>query len=83
MIISITTTTVLNKNKTIVTENVDKTDLRLEMLRDVKSLFNTWRILGYDFNYECSETKFGYKVTKTVKQHKETKELIIQEFKYN
>lgn len=82
MKISITTTTILNKNKTVITENVDKTDFRLEMLKNVKSLFNTWRILDYDFDYKCGQTKFGYKVVKTIKQHIETKEIIIQEFQY-
>lgn len=85
MKIDIITTTILNGQKSITTEkNIDKrNDIRVEMLKDIKGCFNAWRILDYYFDYECGQTKYGYKVVKTIRQHKETKETVITEFNYN
>lgn len=85
MKIDITTTIIVNGQKTITTEkNVDKSnDIRLEMLKNIKGCFKSWAILDYNFDYKCDHTKQGYKVVKTIRQHKETKETVITEFNYN
>jgi len=85
MKIDIITTTILNGQKSVTTEkNIDKNnDIRVEMLKDINGCFKSWKILDYNFDYECSQTKYGYKVVKTIRQHKETKETVITEFNYN
>jgi len=85
MKIDIITTTILNGKKSIITEkNIDKSnDIRIEMLKNIKGCFKIWLILDYDFDYECNQTKYGYKVVKIIRQHKETKETVITEFNYN
>jgi hypothetical protein len=85
MKIDITTTTIVNGKKSVTTEkNIDKrNDIRIEMLKDIDGCFTSWQILDYDFDYECRQTKYGYKVVKTIRQHKETKETVITEFNYN
>lgn len=77
-------TTVYDKGiKTQKTEKVKKDDLRIEMLSRYKSLSNTYNILDCLFDYECSQTKFGYRITKTIVQHKTTKHTTIQNISYN
>jgi hypothetical protein len=77
-------TTILNgSSKTKTTENVQKDDLRLEMLTNYKSLAQTYSVLDCVFDYECSQTKFGYRITKTIVQHKTTKHTTIQQITYN
>lgn len=83
MKITILTTIIENGTKTQKTENVKNDDLRIEMLANVKSLFSTYAILDCIFDYECSQTKLGYKITKTIVQHKITKHTTIQEISYN
>jgi len=85
MKIDITTTTILNGQKSETTEkNIDKSnDIRIEMLKDINGCFKSWQILDYNFDYKCNQTKYGYKVVKTIRQHKETKETVITEFNYN
>ena len=84
MKIDIITTTILNGQKSVKIENnVDKNnDIRVEMLKDINSCFKSWQILDYNFAYECGQTKCGYKIVKTIRQHKETKETVITEFNY-
>ena len=85
MKIDIITTTIINGQKTVTTEkNIDKSnDISIEMLKDINGCFKSWQILDYNFDYECKQTKYGYKVVKTIRQHKETKETVITEFNYN
>lgn len=83
MKITILTTVFDDTNKIQTSENVQRNDLRLEMLANVHSLFNTYRILDCVFDYECSQTKFGYRITKTIVQHKITKHTTIQNITYN
>ena len=85
MKIDITTTTIVNGQKSVIIEkNIDSAnDIRVEMLKDIKGCFKSWQILDYIFDYECGQTKHGYKVVKTMRQHKETKETVITEFDYN
>ena len=83
MKITILTTVFDGANKTQKTENVQKNDLRIEMLANVKSLFTTWNILDSYFDYECGQTKYGYRVIKTVVQHKTTRHTTIQQIIYN
>jgi hypothetical protein len=83
MKIQISTTIIDGSNKTQKTETVQKNDLRIEMLANYKSLSTTYNILDCVFDYECSQTKFGYKITKTIVQHKRTKHTTIQIINYN
>ena len=84
MKIDIITTTIKNGVTEITTEkNVDKNDLRLEMLKNVKTIHNTWRILDFYFDYSCSQTKFGFKVTETFRLHKNRTEQVTTKFIYN
>lgn len=83
MKITILTTVFDGANKTQTSEKVQRDDLRLEMLANVHSLFNTYRILDCVFDYECGQTKFGYRITKTIVQHKITKHTTIQNITYN
>jgi hypothetical protein len=83
MKITITTTIFDGINKALKTENVQRNDLRIEMLTNPLSLFNTYRILDCVFDYECSKTKFGYRITKTIVQHKTTRHTTIQQITYN
>jgi hypothetical protein len=77
-------TTVYDKGvKTVKTENVQKNDLRIELLKNYKSLDTTYNFLDCLFAYECSQTKHGYKITKTIVQHKKTKHTVIQNISYN
>jgi len=83
MKITILTTVYDGANKTQTSENVKKDDLRIEILTNPLNLFNTYRILDCVFDYECSQTKHGYRVTKTTVQHKITKHTTIQQITYN
>lgn len=83
MKITITTTVFDKGKKSQTSENVQKNDLRIEMLANVHSLFNTYKILDCVFDYECSATKFGYRITKTIVQHKITKHTTVQKISYN
>lgn len=77
-------TTVFDGNTKIQTsENVQKNDLRIEMLANYKSLSTTYNIFDCVFDYECSQTKFGYRITKTIVQHKITKHTTVQQISYN
>jgi hypothetical protein len=78
------TTTVFDKGiKTQKTENVQKNDLRIEILSSYKTLSSTYNILDCLFDYECSNTKHGFRITKTIVQHKVTKHTTIQNIFYN
>lgn len=83
MTIDIVTTTILNGQKSITTEKTLINDIRLEMLKDIDGCYKSWQILDYVFDYKCSQTKYGYKIVKTIRQHKKTKETVITEFNYN
>jgi hypothetical protein len=83
MKITITTTVFNQGKKSQISENVQNSDLRIEMLKNVRGLFNTYRILDCVFDYECSTTKFGYRITKTIVQHKITKHTTVQKISYN
>jgi len=83
MKITILTTVFYGGTKTQKTENVQKNDLRIEMLANYKSLRTTYNILDCVFDYECGQTKFGYRITKTIVQHKITKHTTVQQISYN
>lgn len=83
MKIQIATTIIDGGVKTQKIENVQKNDLRLEMLTNYKSLSTTYDILDCVFDYECSQTKYGYRITKTIVQHKITKHTTIQIINFN
>ena len=83
MKITIETITIEGNKRTKTTENVQKDDLRIEILSSFRSLDATYNLLDCVFDYECSQTKYGYKITKTIVQHKETKNTTIQKISYN
>lgn len=80
---SLITTIIFNGKKTITKENLKNDDIRLEMLKDIKNKYSVYSILDCDFDYRCSHTKYGYKVTKTIIQNRLTKEITIQDFNFN
>lgn len=83
MKIIINTKVISNGEITEKSEKVNKDDLRIEMLSRYKSLSTTYNILDCIFDYECSQTKYGYRITKTIVQHKHTKHTTIQQISYN
>ena len=83
MKVELTTTTIKNGVKSVAKEILKKDDLRLEMLKNIHESAKSWEILDFYFDYECSHTKKGYRVTKTIKQHIKTKETIIENFIFN
>jgi hypothetical protein len=83
MQITIITTVYDQGTKTQKTEKVKKDDLRIEILSSYKNLENTYNILDCLFDYECSNTKHGFRITKTIVQHKTTKHTTIQNISYN
>ena len=83
MKITILTTVFDGSTKIQTSENVQKNDLRIEMLANYKNLSTTYNILDCVFDYECSQTKFGYRITKTIVQHKITKHTTVQQISYN
>lgn len=82
MNVTLITTTYLNGEKTQVKELLKNDDLRLEMIKNIKDAYISWGILDYNFDYKCEQTKYGYKVVKTLRQHKDTRELVIMDFQY-
>ena len=83
MKITLIKTVILNGTKTETTEQIKNNDIRLEMLKNIHESAKSWEILDFYFDYECSYTKQGYRVTKTIKQHKKTKKTIIEKFIFN
>lgn len=83
MKVELTTTTIKNGVKSVVKEILKKDDLRLEMLKNIKNLFSVYNILDCDFDYKCSQTKLGFKVTETTTQNRITKEIEIKHFLYH
>ena len=83
MKVQLITTVIKNGAKKITKENLKSDDIRLEMLKNIKDKFTVYNILDCNFNYKCSQTKFGFKVTETVIQNRITKEIEIKQFLYH
>lgn len=82
MKIEITTVSIVNGIKDIKKEILDKDDIRLDILKKAHTMHETWKFLGFQYDYACSETKYGFRVTKTARYSEELKETVFTYYNY-